>query len=63
MSRDRLTDSLVVSYMSEPHYHRSHLDDDRRPACQPARIRGTLAIRRQEEQRGITPCPQCWSNK
>lgn len=60
MSDDSLTGSLVVSYMSEPHYHRGHPDDDLRPACQPTRIRGVLAIRIQAERLGQTPCPECW---
>jgi hypothetical protein len=61
MSDNHPTGSLVVSYMSEPHYHRSHPDDDLRPACQPTRIRGALAIRIQAERRRQTPCPLCWS--
>lgn len=54
------TDSLVVSYMSEPHYHRGLEGDDLRPTCHPNRIRGVLVIRRQAEKRGQTPCPRCW---
>jgi hypothetical protein len=51
---------LVLSYMSEPHYHRPHPDDESRPACAPDRIRGVVAIRTQAERRGQTACPICW---
>lgn len=60
MTGPRPTDSFVISYMSEDHYHRSHPDDDQRPVCQPKRLRGVLAIRTQAERRGQTPCPDCW---
>jgi hypothetical protein len=60
MSQSRPADTLVVTYMSEPHYHRRGDDDDMRPACRPERIRGVLAIRRRAEQHGQTACPQCW---
>jgi|FLYL01.1.fsa_nt_gi hypothetical protein len=63
MTEARPSDSLVVTYMSEPHYHRSHPDDDLRPACQPSRIRGTLAIRLEAERRGESPCLRCWPNE
>lgn len=62
MSDNGPTESLVLSYMSEHHYHRSHPDDDLRPACRPERIRGVLAIRTEVERRGQTPCPECWPN-
>ena len=57
---DSSKDRFVLSYMSEDHYHRIDSDDDMRPACEPERIRGVLAIRTQVERRGQTPCPRCW---
>lgn len=60
MSDTHPTDSLVITYMNESHYHRSRPDDDLRPVCQPDRIRGVLAIRIQIERWGQTPCPECW---
>jgi hypothetical protein len=60
MSDNPPADTLVISYMSESHFHRGHPDDDLRPVCQPDRIRGVLAIRIQAERWGQTPCPECW---
>lgn len=60
MSDNGPTESLVLSYMSEQHYHRTHPDDDLRPACRPERIRGVVAIRSEVERKGQTPCPECW---
>lgn len=57
---DSSKDRFVLSYMSEDHYHRIDSDDEMRPACEPERIRGVLAIRTQVERRGQTPCPRCW---
>lgn len=60
MSQNRPVDSLILTYMSESHYHRRSDDDDMRPTCRPERVRGVLGIRREAERRGQTPCPQCW---
>jgi hypothetical protein len=60
MTNESPTDSLVLSYMSESHYHRCHPDDDLRPVCRPKRIRGVMAIRIQAERWGQTACPECW---
>jgi hypothetical protein len=60
MTEPRPTESLVLSYLGEPYYHRSHPDDDLRPACRPGRIRGVMAIRIQAERLGQKPCPECW---
>lgn len=54
------TERLVISYMTDDHYHREHPDEASRPACQPTRIRGVIAIRTEAERRGQTACPQCW---
>ena len=60
---DTPNERLVISYMSEDHYHRSHPDDELRPACRPDRIRGVVAIRTQAERRGQTPCRLCWPDE
>lgn len=54
------SERLVISYMSDDHYHREHPDEKSRPACKPTRIRGVMAIRAQAGRRGQTPCPKCW---
>lgn len=51
---------LVISYMSDDHYHREHPDETSRPACDVTRIPGVMAMRAQAERRGQTPCPECW---
>lgn len=53
-------DRLVLSYMSEPHYHRASDQDPDRPACRPTRMRGVTAMRVLAERDGQTPCPDCW---
>lgn len=63
MTDPRPTESLVISYLNEPYYHRGHPDSDLRPACTPERIRGVMAIRVLVERRGQKPCPQCWPTK
>lgn len=54
---------LVLSYMGEDIYHRSTEDDDLRPACQPARIRGVPTMRVSAERRGLRACPLCWASQ
>ncbi|HUG08367.1 MAG TPA: hypothetical protein VMP13_05670 [Acidimicrobiia bacterium] len=60
MAPNRPSDSLVLSYLGEENYPRSHPDDDLRPLCRPRRIRGVMAIRMDVERRGLGPCPDCW---
>lgn len=60
MTPNRPAESLVLSYLGERNYHRSHPEDDLRPLCQPRRIRGVLAIRMDVERRGLSACPDCW---
>jgi hypothetical protein len=54
------TDRLVLSYMGEPHFHRSLESDPRRPACDPKRFPGVAAMRVRAEHHGQSPCPLCW---
>ncbi len=51
---------LVIHYLNEPHFHRSHPDDDMRPACDPKRIRGTLVMHTSVTREGVGPCRLCW---
>lgn len=60
---DLPTDRLVLSYMGDDHYHRSHDEDNLRPVCRPTRIRGVVAIRFEAEKRGQEPCPECWPSE
>lgn len=53
-------DRLVLSYLSEAHYHRRNPDDDERPSCRPKRARGVLTHRLKAEREGQSPCPSCW---
>jgi len=53
-------DRLVLSYMGDSTYHRSHRDDDLRPACRPERIRGVMSMRFHAERDGRRPCVLCW---
>lgn len=50
----------MLSYMDDQHYHREDPDKESKPACEPERTRGVLAIRTQVERRGQNPCPRCW---
>jgi hypothetical protein len=54
------SERFVVSYLDDDHYHREHPDKISRPACNPTRIRGVMAIRSEAERDGQTPCPKCW---
>ena len=55
--------SLVISYIGEDHYHREHAERPSRPACDPGRRIAAPALRTQAENRGNTPCPECWPNE
>lgn len=57
------SDRLTLVYLGEDVYHRSHDDDDLRPACTPRRMRGVLAMRVRAEHRGLTACPRCWQER
>lgn len=55
-------DRLTLVYLGEDVYHRSHADDDLRPACTPKRMRGVLTMTVRAANRGLSPCPRCWRN-
>lgn len=57
------SERLVISYLDDEHYHREIPDEESKPVCDPARIRGVLAIRTQVERHGQTPCPECWPDE
>ena len=54
------TDRLTLVYLGEGVYHRSHADDDLRPACTPTRMRGVLTMTVRAARRGLTACRRCW---
>jgi hypothetical protein len=60
MSDPAQADRLVLSYLSEAHYHRGHPDDEDRPLCRPKRARGVLSHRMKVEREGQRRCPDCW---